>query len=171
MAGLGRVAGYSARVAVNGFPSPNAAIAAIVDCIAGLVDDDELHTGFTGTGENLDCCPRLLRVEHDGFRARDGAVALTRTGCRELVGDVVITYAECFRIMTEKGLPIPIAELTAKSNAMTAMAWQTMETLTCCHPTNQRLRFVDSRPTPIVAPCAGWTIRLEVTLVHCGCPA
>src|SRR5688572_28903485 len=98
----------------KGYPSPTAALAAIVECLVDVCD--RVHVGSLGTGADVSCCPGcLLRVETAGLRVPDGKPRsmVNMPKCQGLILDVVVTYTECFKSVTNSGKTPPIADLTA----------------------------------------------------------
>ena len=153
------------------YDSPTSALAAIVECLAGVCD--RVHVGALGTGETLDCCPGcLLRVETGGLRVRDGlprSMYEVVKGCQPMVLDVVITYSECFATSTKQGATRTVAALTADGTALINSWWSTLRTLSCCKPFSTAARFVSIADAPPAGNCAGWVMQIEVDVQMCGC--
>lgn len=160
-----------------GFPSPTAALAQIVECLAPICGNPRIHTGAFGTGRTLSCCAPgeqpscLLRVEDAGIRGDGGPLGVQ--GCDELMMDVVVTYSECFMSQTVSGKTRTAADLTADGLDLVVSAWEAIGRIACCvgahgQPWNSVIRFSGVNHTPPEAGCAGWVLRLEVDLVMCG---
>jgi len=155
----------------KGYPSPTAALAAIVECLASTCD--RVHVGSIGSGQSLECCPGcLLRVETAGLRVPDGQARslamLTR--CQTMILDVVLNYRQCFTEFRQDGAKVrPIADLTTDGTALLQTWWDTLKKLACCAPLNQNVRFVSIADSAPEGGCAGWTMVLEVDVSVCAC--
>jgi hypothetical protein len=157
------------------FESPEAALDAVAACLAKT--SDRIHKGLLNTGEGLECCPgQLLRVESSTLRPVDGGAitlyGLARNRCKDLVMEIVVTYAECWQAYDGDGPEaIPIANATSAGVALMDTWWVALQRLACCTGTNQLVRFLNVQDRPPDGPCAGWEMRLEADVSICDCSA
>lgn len=152
---------------------------AIVTCLAPLAD--RVHTGSTGTGQTINCCSgddngKLLRVEDAGFRAPEGAQPLARHGCRTVITDITVTFAECFQSHTRDGGERSIEDLTADAMNRTVSVWDAFNMLSCCErdpvtglDAKHLIRFQASAHQPPEGGCVTWTMNLEADVYVCAC--
>lgn len=152
----------------------------IAACINTIVACDRVHYGTEGTGEGLECCDCLLRVEDGGWTPTDlteGAVTLRRVGgrCLSFTMDVLVIYRTCWTVLDSQGNQIE-ADTTTQSAAVHALMWDAVRQLGCCTPGDGErnvpacARFVAATPDPPQGGCVGFTIRLRADFQVCDCP-
>jgi hypothetical protein len=159
------------------FSSPEAALDAIKACLDPM--STRIHTGLLNSGLTLDCCDNtgknqpLIRIESANTMPIAGIITihgLSKSKCRDLVMDVLVTYKTCFEVFDgDSPEAVPIGDATTAGRAIMGTWWEALKRLACCTPTNQLVRFSMAEDLPPEGGCAGWQMRLHVDLSICDC--
>lgn len=161
---------------MGGFPSPEAALFQIRDCLAGtFCGTASVLVGAAGTGGSLPCCQNkacgLLRIESVAIVPPPdrGSVALVRPGCRPLILNIQVIWSQCFAVFRDgSGNARPVPDLQESGLTLVASWWSALKAIRSCEPWNQNIRLLSANDDPPDGGCAGWTMRLEADLLFCG---